>query len=339
MGGIDQMRWGLIGASTIASEHMIGAIRATGGLVEAVASTDEARARDYAVAHGIARSTTRVEDLLALPEIEAVYISSTNEKHFAQAMAALRAGKHVLCEKPLAMTVADAAAMVIFAKTSGRVFATNHHLRCSGSHRTIRGLIAQGRVGRVLSLRLFHAVHLPQALQGWRIADAAAGGGVIPDITVHDADVARFLLGEDPLTVVAQSATSGMGRGVEDSAMSVWTTASGVMVQSHESFTHPFAGSGLEVHGTQGSIFATGVMTQAPVGEIVLVTAAGRETVPFPKHDLYAQGVKDFLAAVEGKGPPAATGRDGVASLAVALAVREAARTGIRQTVDYGVAA
>lgn len=333
------MRWGLIGASTIAAQHMIGAMRATGGEVAAVFSTNQARAKEFAATHGIPKACTTVDDLLALPTVEAVYISSTNEKHHAQAMAALRAGKHVLCEKPLAMSVADAAAMVSFAENSGLIFATNHHLRCSGSHRAVRGLITSGRVGRVLSLRLFHAVHLPESLQGWRINDAGAGGGVIPDITVHDADVARFLLGEDPMSVVAQSVSSGMGRGVEDSAMSVWAMPSGAMVQSHESFTHPFAGSGLEVHGTEGSIYARGVMTQAPVGEVALVTASGREVVPFPAHDLYQQGLRDFLAAVAGQGLPAATGRDGVASLAVALAVREAALTGIRQTVDYGRAA
>jgi len=114
---------------------------------------------------------------------------------------------------------------------------------------------------------------------------------------------------------------------------------SGAMVMAHESFTHPFAGSGLEVHGTEGSIFATGVMTQQPVGEVALVTASGREAVPYPTHNLYAQAVADFLAAVAGKGRPAADGRDGVASLAVALAVRTAAETGQRQMVNYGGAA
>ena len=108
---------------------------------------------------------------------------------------------------------------------------------------------------------------------------------------------------------------------------------SGATVQAHESFTHPFAGSGLEVHGDKGSIFARGVMTQLPVGEIELVTAQGREAVQFPKHTLYVQGVTDFLAAVAGQGEPAASGEDGIASLAVALAVREAARTGQSQHV------
>ena len=333
------MRWGLIGASTIAEQHMIGAIRATGGEVAAVVSTSQARARDYAAKHGIPAAGDRLSLVLEDASTGAVYISSTNEKHCEQALAAIAAGKHVLCEKPLAMTVAEAAQMVRAAETAGVVFATNHHLRCSGSHRAVRDLIASGRIGRVLSLRLFHAVYLPPHLQGWRINDPLAGGGVIPDITVHDADVARFLLGEDPVSVVAQMGASGMGQGVEDSAMSVWTMPSGAMVQSHESFTHPYAGSGLEVHGDRGSIFARGVMTQLPVGEVELVTEAGREAVPFPAHNLYVQGVSDFLAAVAGRGQPAATGWDGVASLAVALAVREAARTGVRQAVDYGRAA
>jgi 1,5-anhydro-D-fructose reductase (1,5-anhydro-D-mannitol-forming) len=333
------MQWGLIGASTIAAQHMIGAIRATGGEILAVASTLQDRAQEFAETNGTGTAFSQVDGLLNLRGIKAVYISSTNEKHHAQAMAALAADKHVLCEKPLAMTLAEAAEMVDLAESAGLVLATNHHLRCSGSHRVIRGLIASGTIGQVLSMRVFHAVHLPPSLQGWRINDAEAGGGVIPDITVHDADVARFLLGEDPISVVAQAVASGMGQGVEDSAMSIWTMPSGAMVQSHESFTHPFAGSGVEVHGTLGSIFAKGVMTQAPVGEIELVTAEGRLAVPFPKHDLYAQGLRDFLGAVAGHGHPAATGRDGVASLAVALAVREAARTGARQTVDYPRAA
>jgi 1,5-anhydro-D-fructose reductase (1,5-anhydro-D-mannitol-forming) len=128
-----------------------------------------------------------------------------------------------------------------------------------------------------------------------------------------------------------------MGQGVEDSAMSVWTMPSGAMVQSHESFTHPFAGSGLEVHGTEGSIFARGVMTQAPVGEIELVTASGREACRSPR-TAFTQAVQDFLPRSRA-GQPGCDGWDGVASLAVALAVREAARTGINGRRDYGRAA
>lgn len=327
------MRWILSGASTIAAEHMIPAIRSAGGEIVYVCSSDPDRATAFAADCRIARHGTDLALACAAAEAEAVYVSSTNEKHRDQALAAIAAGLHVLCEKPLAMTLDDARAMVQAARARGVAFATNHHLRCSGSHRAIRALIAEGRIGRVLSLRIFHAVHLPPHLQGWRIDNPGAGGGVIADITVHDADVARFLLDETPLSVVAQMAASGMGRGVEDSAMSVWTMPSGAMVMSHESFTHPFAGSGLEVHGTAGSIFATGVMTQRPVGRIELVTAQGRQVIPFSDHDLYVRAVTEFSAACAGQGRPAATGEDGIASLAVALAVRDAARTGQRQEV------
>ncbi len=331
------MQWALVGASTIATDFMINALRSVGGDdISWVVSGSDVRGKAYALANKIPAATTSLDKMLADPAVQAVYISSTNDKHCTQALACIAAGKHVICEKPLALSVEDAETMVQAAALAGVVFATNHHLRCSGSHRAIRDVIADGRVGQVLSVRVHHAVHLPPHLQGWRINDASAGGGVIPDITVHDADCVRFLLGEDPVSVVAQSGVSGMGAGVEDSVMSVWAMPSGAMVMAHESFTHPFAGSGLEVHGTKGSVFARGVMTQQPVGEIELVTDTGRELVPYSDHNLYVEAVRRFADAVAGQGQPAADGRDGVKSLAVALAVREAATSGTRIHVNYG---
>lgn len=333
------VNWIFVGASTIASQYLLNAVRAQQGHdVQWIVSGSKTRVVEWAEKHGIENSTTDLDAALADDNAQAVYISSTNEKHLPQAMAAIAAGKHVLCEKPLAMSLEEAGEMVQAAHDAGVVFATNHHLRCSGAHRTVRELVKSGKIGRVLSMRIFHAVHLPAHLQGWRINDASAGGGVIPDITVHDADVARFILGEDPKDVVAQMTASGMGEGVEDNAMSVWTMPSGAMVMSHESFTHPFAGSGLEVHGEEGSIFASGVMTQEPVGKIELVTSKGAEAVPFSNHSLYEQGVSDFVSAISGEGEPAATGVDGIKSLAVAHAVREAARSGNRIAIDYGSA-
>lgn len=331
------MEWGLIGASTIASEWMIDAIRSVPGhSVASVLSSDKARGEAYAQKHAIPASTQDLAALLADPKISAVYISTTNEKHFPEAMAAISAGKHVLCEKPLAMTLAEAGEMVRAAERKGVVFATNHHLRNAGSHNAIRDIIASGRIGKVLSVRIFHAVYLPPHLQGWRIDNPAAGGGVIADIVVHDADTVRFYLGEDPAEVVAMAAASGLGRGVEDSVMSVWRMPSGAMVETHESFTHRFAGTGIEVHGTEGSVVARDVMTQRPVGQVDLVTEKGRQAVPFSNHNLYERSLRKFAGAVAGDGRPAADGVDGVKSLAVALAVHRAAREGGKVNVDYG---
>ncbi len=331
------MRWALVGASRIASSYMIDAIRATGGSeIVSVLSSDSIRGKAFSKANNIARSYTDLTEQLADPAIDAVYISTTNEKHHGQALAAIAAGKHVLCEKPLAMTLSDAVEMVEAAADKGVVFATNHHLRNAGSHLAIRDLIASGRIGEVLSARVFHAVSLPEHLRGWRINDAAAGGGVIPDIVVHDADTIRFHLGEDPLDVIAKAGTSGMGEGVEDSVMSVWSMPSGAMVQTHESFTHGFAGTGIEFHGTKGSIFARNVMTQEPVGQIRLVDMEGETNIAFSNHNLYERSLGLFGQAVNGSERPSADGIDGVKSLAVALAVREAAQTGTAVRIDYG---
>ncbi|MBF9057602.1 Gfo/Idh/MocA family oxidoreductase [Rhodobacterales bacterium HKCCSP123] len=330
------MRWGLIGASHIAATRMIDAFRAADGEVVSVLSSSAARAASYAGEHGIPHSSSDLAPFLEETGLDAVYISTTNEKHFDQAMAAIAAGKHVLCEKPLAMTVGDAVTMVRAAERAGVVFATNHHLRNAGSHIAMREAVRQGRIGQVLSVRVFHAVHLPPVLQGWRIDNPAAGGGVIPDIVVHDADTVRFHLAEDPAEVVAMAAASGLGRGVEDSCMSVWTMPSGVMVQTHESFTHAHAPTGFEIHGTEGSIIARNVMTQDPVGQITLRTASGKEALTFSDHNLYVRSVGLFVEAVRGQDRPSADGVDGVKSLAVAAAVAEAAQTGRRVAVDYG---
>lgn len=331
------MRWGLIGASNIAAQYMISAMRAVpGGEVHSVLSSNPERARSYAAEHGIPAGYDDLSAMLNDADLDAVYISTTNDRHFDQAMAAISAGKHVLCEKPLAMSVADAVTMVRAAEAAGLIFATNHHLRNAGTHLAIRDLLHAGGIGKVLSMRVFHAVYLPPHLQGWRIDNPAAGGGVIPDITVHDADTVRFHLDEDPAEVVAMASSSGMGQGVEDSVMSVWSMPSGVQVMAHESFTHQFAGTGIEVHGTEGSIIARNVMTQQPVGEITLVTAAGAGSVTYSGHNLYERAVGLFADAVAGKGRPAADGRDGVCSLAVAEAVAEAARSGRRVAVNYG---
>jgi 1,5-anhydro-D-fructose reductase (1,5-anhydro-D-mannitol-forming) len=331
------VNWAFVGASTIAGQYLTDAVRAMGNCkVSWIVSGSADRAASFAQTHGITHSGTDLSAALADPAVGAVYISSTNEKHHAQALAAIAAGKHVLCEKPLATSVADAQDMVQAALRAGVVFATNHHLRSAGSLRAIRQLIADGRVGKVLSLRIFHAVELPVHLRGWRLDNPVAGGGVIADLTVHNADTARFLLGEDPVSVVGHMDSTGLGQGVEDSAMSVWAMPSGAMVFSHESFTHPYAASGIEVHGTQGSIRARGVLSQEAAGEIELITAQGTARVDYDQSALYENVVRNFCAAVAGTALPAASGWDGVKSLQIAFAVRDAAHSGQRQTVNYG---
>jgi 1,5-anhydro-D-fructose reductase (1,5-anhydro-D-mannitol-forming) len=329
------LRWGLIGASTIASEHMIGAMRANGGEIVAVLSSDGSRGQSYAATHGIPRSTTDLAALVQAPDIDAVYVSTTNELHRDQVFAAAAAGKHVMCEKPLALTLADARAMVAECKRSGIVIGTNHHLRNAATHRAMRDAIAQGRIGKPLFARVFHAVYLPPHLQGWRIKTPRAGGGVILDITVHDADTLRFVLGDEPESVSAMVSRAGMGEaGLEDGVMGVVRFSGGVLAQFHDAFTTRYATTGFEVHGEEGSLVATDCMTQQPKGEVVLRTAGSAVPLSVIHENLYARSIRLFQDATAGAGAPAATGEDGVRSLALALATIEAAKTARETSIE-----
>jgi 1,5-anhydro-D-fructose reductase (1,5-anhydro-D-mannitol-forming) len=329
-------RWGLIGASNIAREWVIEAIRATGGEVVSVMSSSSERARSYADANGIGIATTRLDELLG--SIDAVYISTTNELHFEQTIAAARAGKHVLCEKPLALALDDAHAMVRACGEAGVVMGTNHHLRNAATHRAMKEAIAAGRIGKPLSARVFHAVYLPPFLQGWRIDKPEAGGGVILDITVHDADTLRYVLGDDPIEAIAATQQGGMAHGdLEDAVMGVLRFKSGLIAQFHDGFTTQFGGTGIEIHGTEGSLFGRDVMTQRPVGTVTLRTAAGEEQLSITPNNLYERALTTFHAAIAGRGSPSATGEDGIWSLATGLAVRDAARSGQRTPITPGL--
>lgn len=332
------VRWGLIGASTIASEWVIDAIRATGGEVVSVMSSSAERGETYAKENRIPRSVTTLDALVNDTETDAVYISTTNELHRDQAIAAIKAGKHVLCEKPLALSLEDARAMVEAARAAGVVFATNHHLRNAASHRAMRDAISAGRIGKPLSARVFHAVYLPPHLQGWRLDRPQAGGGVILDITVHDADTLRFVLNDDPVEAVAFGQSGGMGKqGLEDAVMGVLRFKSGVLAQFHDGFTTQFAETGFEVHGTEGSLIARNVMTQKPVGSVILRNAEGEQVLPLEQRNLYETALEAFHNAVKGKGAVSASGEDGVWSLATALAVAQSVKNGSAVQIRTGL--
>ncbi|MGM7778820.1 Gfo/Idh/MocA family protein [Arthrobacter sp. KNU-44] len=327
------LKWGLIGASDIAATRVIGAIRASGGDAVGIYSGSGDRARDFAASHGMPNVTTALDELLGW-DIDAVYISSTNDKHFDQATKALRAGKHVLCEKPLALNVDDATAMVDLAEQQDLILAANHHLPGSPLHAKVRELVSAGTIGSVLSAKVAHAVLLPERLRGWRLGQGTPGSGVILDITCHDASVLNPLLGT-PVAVSAvavQQAAWNTG-GQEDAAMTVIRYERDgqptVLAQTHDSFTVGYAKTSLEVHGTDGTLIVTDAMTQDTEGQLVLTTKSGSQTIDVDcTEDLYVINLRAFTSAVQGTGIPTASGKDGLLALKVALAAQESANTG-----------
>jgi 1,5-anhydro-D-fructose reductase (1,5-anhydro-D-mannitol-forming) len=324
------LRFALLGASDIAATRLVPALRRTGHEVVAVLSSSSERGRAYADANGIEDATTDLDAILARDDVDAVYVSTTNELHHAPTLAAAAAGKHVLCEKPLALTLEHAWEMVDACERAGVALATNHHLPAAGTHRAIARCVRNGAIGEPVAVRVFHANRLPDRLQGWRLTSPERGAGVILDVTCHDAAAVNAILDRPALEATALAVSQGpWGAAAEDAAMSAIRYEGDVLVQTHDAFTVPFAGSGLEVHGTEGSLFARDVMTQDPVGRIVLRNQAREWSVdPDDRHDLYDTTLNAFAAAVAGEGRPIVDGADGVRALAVALAVKQAAERG-----------
>jgi 1,5-anhydro-D-fructose reductase (1,5-anhydro-D-mannitol-forming) len=322
------LRWALIGASDIAATQILPALRQLGHEAVVVVGADAERVARYAAHNCIGRGTSSVEEGLG-SGVDAVYVSTTNERHAAGVHAAVGAGCHVLCEKPLATSLDQARSMVDAAAAAGVVMATNHHLRNSPVHRTLRTLVADGALGRLLGVRVANTNLLSERLRGWRLG-ADAGAGVVLDLTVHDADTVRFVTGQEVAEVAAIGVGQGMATGGVDAVAVAGRLTGNATLNLHDAFTTPHARSAFEIFGTEGSALATDAMSQTPDGDVV-VRRTGQEGVLVDvgeRENLYVRGIRAFAEAVAGDGEPPCTGADGVRSLSVALAVMESLTTG-----------
>jgi 1,5-anhydro-D-fructose reductase (1,5-anhydro-D-mannitol-forming) len=324
------LRWALIGASDIAATQVLPAMRQLGHEAVVVVASDAERAAGYAAQHGVGRGTGSVEDALG-SSVDAVYVSTTNERHAAGVHAAVGAGCHVLCEKPLATSLDQATAMVDAAAGAGVVMATNHHLRNAPVHRTLRALVADGALGRLLGVRVANTNLLSERLRGWRLG-TDAGAGVVLDLTVHDADTVRFVTGQEVAEVAAVGLAQGLSAVGVDAVAVAGRLSGDATLHLHDAFTTPRAPSAFEVFGTEGSALATDAMSQTPDGDVVL-RRVGHDDLSVDvgeRENLYVRGLRAFADAAAGHGEPPCTGADGVRALAVALAVMESLTTGRR---------
>jgi 1,5-anhydro-D-fructose reductase (1,5-anhydro-D-mannitol-forming) len=324
------VRWGFIGASIWARTRMIPAVQAVEDAVAVgVFSTSPERGETVRRETELQRAYRSLEELLADPALDAVYVSTTNDLHAEQTIAAARAGKHVLCEKPLALSVEDGIRMQRACAEAGVVLATNHHARGAATIQAMRDLVADDAIGNVIAGRVFHAGLLPEAMRTWRLSRKESGAGVIFDLTVHDIDTVRFLFNDEVADVTAVTANQGMAQNeVEDSVMGVLRMRGGQLVSFHDAFTVPHAGSGVELHGTTGSLIGRDVMSAEPTGEVLLRRSDTIEQIEIPERwPLYEHAIRCFDAAVCGEGEALASGQDGLASVAVAVAAAESGRS------------
>lgn len=332
-----EIGWGFIGASIWARTRMIPAVTATPGASPvAVCSRSADRASALAAECGVPRAYDSLDALFDDPQVDVVYISSTNDRHAEHTIAAAAAGRHVLCEKPLATSVADAERMRTACRDAGVVLAANHHLRGAPTIVAMRRLIEDGAIGEPVAAAIQFGTSLPVEMRTWRLTPDH-GGGVALDLTVHDADTLRFLLADEiaEVNAIARSVSLGGGR-VEDTISGAMRTDRDVSISFQDSFVTPYAGTAVSVHGTGGSLMGHDVLTADPIGDVWLRRDGESERVEISERwPLYEYAVARFCAAVRGEDQPLCTGDDGVASLAVALAVLESAGHGRTVSVKH----
>lgn len=323
-----RLGWALIGASTIAREYMVDAIRGAGDEPLWVISQNRDHAAKFSADCRILHHTTSLADALADPNVDAVYVSSANSRHHDQVMAAAAARKHVLCDKPLATTRSDAAAMVAACRSAGVVLAVNHHLRASAIHRRMRQMISDGVIGKVRSMSVLHAGLLREILQTWRITDRNEGA-IYLDLSVHDIDLARFLLQQEPVSVMGMGGAVDLGGAdIHDHALYIMRMNGGAFLQAQESFVTPAVESQVLVLGSTGMLAAQGTLAQRAGGTLLHRRLGEVATIEVPQVDLYLETIRSFRAAIDGKGSPLASGEDGLLSLAGAETVRNAVEDG-----------
>jgi len=178
--------------------------------VVAVCDAVSERAADVAARWGIARYVADYRDLLAIPGIEAVDIATPNNTHYAIALDALAAGKHVMCEKPLAITIDDARTMARAARETGRHNAVNFVHRFVPSARYVKQLLDEGALGEIYHVNMTYAqgwLTDPSFPRVWRLHRAAAGSGTLGDIGIHAVDLVRWWLGDEVACVSGRLTT------------------------------------------------------------------------------------------------------------------------------------
>lgn len=318
---MSMLRWGILSTANIATEKVIPGIqKADRCEVAAIASRDPEQARRVADRLGIERAHGSYEALLADPDVDAVYIPLPNHLHAQWTEAAARAGKHVLCEKPLAMTAAEAERMVRVCQAEGVQLMEAFMYRLHPSWIAVRELVASGRIGRLIAVQSWFSYFNDDAANIRNIREF--GGGALYDIGCYSVNLSRMLFDGEP-TRVAASVTRDPVSGVDVLTSAILEFEAGVATFTCSTRTE--TDQRVQIYGTDGRI-SVGVPFNIPPDRPtqVFVTAGGdppmapaTETLTFETADPYTVEAERFAAAVlDGTATPVPP-EDAVANLRV----------------------
>jgi predicted dehydrogenase len=339
----DRIKWGVLGSGGIARRRTIpeGISAATNAELSAVYDVN-ASANAEVAAQFKARAVDSVDALLA-SDVQAVYIATPPSAHRDQVLACARAGKHVLCEKPLGLTVADAKVIIEACRKAGVRLGTAFMMRFQSQHQAAARLIRDGKLGKPVFARAQLSCWYPPMAGAWRQDPALGGGGSLMDMGGHCIDLLEMFFGP------VQAVSCLTGRVVhsyasEDSAVASLVFENGALGVVDTFFCMPDEASEnrLELYGSLGSILAKGTIGQGASGTMTAtlkassagydaqqVRSAGEvlEISP-PSVNTYCAEIEEFSQAIlEGREPSHQAGL-GLQSQKVLAACYESARTG-----------
>ena len=332
--------WGIVSTGMHPENKIAPAINeASDGRLVAVYSRDQGRADDFAARHGADAAYSSLEGMLADSRVDAVFISSPNSLHAAQAIQAAETGKHVLCEKPMTTTLEDGVAMVRACRDRGVKLGVGFELRHNPGHILARDLVGDGTLGRITLAQgqwgfgnRGQEVFPPREglRQWWDDPEAIGGASTMMGTGVHVMDLLRFVLGQDIVEVAAITDGQTAERPLEQIAALSLRFSSGTLGTLVCGRLLPDTRNDLAVYGINGRFTSRETVWEAQKGDIEVVSDTVNRAESYPENQLgnFIAQTEDFQQAVAEDREPAATGVDGLRIVETTLAAIESARTG-----------
>ncbi|RMG98840.1 MAG: gfo/Idh/MocA family oxidoreductase [Chloroflexi bacterium] len=320
-----KLRWGLLSTANI-NRRLIPAIRASArGELVAVASRQRETAESYATKWNIPHAFGSYEELLASDEVDVIYNPLPNHLHAEWSIRAMKAGKHVLCEKPMALTLAEVDAMIETAEKTGRVLAEAFMYRHHPQTKIVGEWVQNGRLGQITLVRATFNFAF-RSRQNIRLVPEY-GGGCLWDVGVYPVSFAQYVMGSSPTWVLGDQWLGDTG--VDEDFAGQLHYQDGRMAQISSSFRTPFY-TYAEVIGTEGRLYLNRPFVGVNDAERQLVfypKDGTPEVIPVPEQELYLGEVEDMHAAILDGKPPYLTLAETRNHIRTVLALYESART------------
>ncbi len=339
-----KVKWGVIGCGGIADRRTLpGMMLAENAELIAVMDANKEAADRCKEKYNAKYAFDNIEELLAIDEIEAVYIASPVFCHKEQARAAADAGKHILIEKPVGLTSAEAEEIAAYCEDKGVKMGVGFMMRFHAYHQKMREIVQSGKIGEVVSARAQLTCWYPEMENCWRQDMKLSGGGAMMDMGVHCVDLIRYITGLEVEEAAGFKGNQVFNYSVEDAGCVIFRLNNGATAYVDANFNIPDAAAKckIEFYGTKGSIFAQGTISQVEGGEIeVLCTDDSMEydanqnrgevkplDIKVEFGNMYTKEIEAFGKAVKGESEIPVTASDAIMSQKVIEASYESSDT------------